>query len=56
MPIPGSTKIANAKSNIASNAVTITDEEALKLEELAGSIAGARGDESYTKNGIEGQK
>jgi aryl-alcohol dehydrogenase-like predicted oxidoreductase len=56
MPIPGTTKIANANTNISSTSVTIDDEEASKLEELAGSIVGERADEGYMNMGIEGQK
>lgn len=56
IPIPGTTKISNAMSNFKAAALDITTEDAKTLESLANMVAGARGDESYVKIGIEAQK
>mmetsp|Transcript_5987 Transcript_5987/g.14273 ORF Transcript_5987/g.14273 Transcript_5987/m.14273 type:complete len:337 (+) Transcript_5987:36-1046(+) len=56
LPIPGTTKIANAQSNIAAAKIKLSPEEVRKLEQVGAAVAGARGDESYTKFGIEGQQ
>jgi len=42
IPIPGTTKIANAASNFAAGAVFLTDDEAGLLEGLAGRVQGLR--------------
>jgi len=52
--IPGTTKIANAKTNIDSVGITITKEDATVLEELAQLVAGNRGNEQYEGMSIEG--
>jgi aryl-alcohol dehydrogenase-like predicted oxidoreductase len=55
VPIPGTTKVANAKDNIASLSTQLNDEEAGQLEALAAAVAGARGSELYQSMGIENQ-
>jgi len=52
--IPGTTKIANAKTNMDSIAVELTKEEAAVLEELGTKVAGDRGNEGYADMSIEG--
>lgn len=54
VPIPGTTKVANARDNIGGVGVELTDEEAAQLEELGGLVAGARGNEQYQQMSIEG--
>lgn len=55
IPIPGTTKIAHAKDNIASEKISLTAEEVSQLEEIGAAVEGDRGNDSYTKMGIEGQ-
>lgn len=56
VPIPGTTKLHRAESNIESARIDISDEADMqKLEELASMVAGARGTESYIKMGFEAQ-
>jgi aryl-alcohol dehydrogenase-like predicted oxidoreductase len=56
VPIPGTTRIDRALSNIASTRIDIEDEaDRKRLEELAGMVAGERGTESYLKMGFEAQ-
>ncbi|CAJ1387111.1 unnamed protein product [Effrenium voratum] len=52
--IPGTTKIANAKTNLASLGVALTPEDAAALEALASAVAGDRGNERYLTMSIEG--
>jgi len=52
--IPGTTKIANAKTNLDSLPIKLSKEEADQLEELAAMVAGERGNESYQGMSIEG--
>ena len=54
IPIPGTTKVERAVSNIGSTRVEITDEgDVATLEALAEQVAGARGTESYISMGFE---
>eukprot|EP00965_Chrysotila_dentata_P262878 6214695-Pleurochrysis_carterae.AAC.7 len=54
--IPGTTKIAHAKSNIAAvDCADLTKLEMAQLAQLGDLVAGLRGDEAYLKSGIEGQ-
>jgi len=55
VPIPGTTKFPHAKDNLDAVSIDISDEEAAELAKLAELVAGARGDEGYLKNGLEGQ-
>ena len=55
IPIPGSTKVANALSNAASVDIKIPPAEYAALTELGTHIAGARGDERYLSAALEGQ-
>jgi len=52
--IPGTTKIANAKTNIDSVGITLTKEDAAALEELAALVAGKRGNDWYEGVSLEG--
>jgi aryl-alcohol dehydrogenase-like predicted oxidoreductase len=57
IPIPGTTKVKNALSNMKATKVDISDPEDMKtLETLADLVAGERAGESYLKMGIESQK
>jgi aryl-alcohol dehydrogenase-like predicted oxidoreductase len=57
IPIPGTTKVKNALSNMKATKVDISDPEDMKtLETLADLVAGERAGESYLKRGIESQK
>jgi len=56
MPIPGTTKIANALSNIASLKISISDEESKLLESLAEQVVGDRYDEMSMKRTMDAQK
>lgn len=57
VPIPGSTKLHHAMSNLESVKIKITDPEDMKiLESLADEVAGARANESYLQLGIETRK
>lgn len=58
IPIPGTTKVKNALSNMKATTVNISDPEDMKtLESLAGLVAGERGNEQYMKLGtIENQE
>ncbi|KAL1496500.1 hypothetical protein AB1Y20_016454 [Prymnesium parvum] len=53
--IPGTTKAANALSNIASLDVSLSEEDMATLEALGALVAGARGNEEYLASGIEGK-
>lgn len=55
VPIPGTTKLHRAKSNMKSTKIEIGEEDMLKLEELANMVAGARGTERYIQMGFESQ-
>lgn len=55
IPIPGTTKIPNALSNIKATTLDVNKDDVKTLESLAGMVAGARGNESYVKIGIEAQ-
>lgn len=55
VPIPGTTKVGNFESNLASSTVRITDGDCQILEKLADRVAGARGNEGYVSMGIESQ-
>jgi aryl-alcohol dehydrogenase-like predicted oxidoreductase len=55
VPIPGTTQLAYARSNLAAaNAPQLSDAEMERLEALGATVAGARGDEKYLQNGVEG--
>ena len=57
VPIPGTTKIPNAVSNMEAVNVTITDENEMKtLEGLADLVAGGRYDDGHLQMTIEGQQ
>lgn len=55
VPIPGSTKLSHAISNLDSTKIEISDEDTATLEGLAAQVAGARGSEGYTGIAIEAQ-
>uniref|UniRef100_A0A6S8EMQ7 NADP-dependent oxidoreductase domain-containing protein n=1 Tax=Aureoumbra lagunensis TaxID=44058 RepID=A0A6S8EMQ7_9STRA len=55
LPIPGTTKMKHALSNIQATDISIDDSEMLPLEEIAANVAGERGTDSYTSAGIEAQ-
>jgi aryl-alcohol dehydrogenase-like predicted oxidoreductase len=55
VPIPGSTKLSHAISNLDSTKIEISDEDTATLEGLAAQVAGARGGEDYTGIAIEAQ-
>ena len=55
IPIPGSTKVANALSNASSMDIKIPPEEYAALTELGTHIAGARADEARLGAALEGQ-
>jgi len=55
VPIPGSTKLEHAISNLKACQMKISDDDCRALEALADQVAGARGDESYVAVGIEAQ-
>ena len=46
-PIPGTTKSAHAIENISACEVQLTDTEMTKLEQVAATVEGERGDERY---------
>jgi aryl-alcohol dehydrogenase-like predicted oxidoreductase len=52
VPIPGSRRTANLEQNARAAEVTLTDEEARRLEEIlpAGAAAGERADAAYVRN------
>lgn len=54
VPIPGTTKVVNAKTNIDSLHVKLSKEEASTLEELGSMVAGKRGSEGYENMSMEG--
>mmetsp|Transcript_60960 Transcript_60960/g.137490 ORF Transcript_60960/g.137490 Transcript_60960/m.137490 type:complete len:331 (-) Transcript_60960:78-1070(-) len=54
MPIPGTTKAQNAKTNMDSATIQITSEDAAALEELGAMVAGKRGTEWYEGVSLEG--
>merc|ERR1712080_66369 len=56
MPIPGTTKIANALSNIASTKISISDEESKLLESLAEQVTGDRYDAMAMKSTMDAHK
>mmetsp|Transcript_68793 Transcript_68793/g.109151 ORF Transcript_68793/g.109151 Transcript_68793/m.109151 type:complete len:328 (-) Transcript_68793:179-1162(-) len=53
LPIPGTTKVANARDNYGAVGVELTDEEAKQLEELGATVVGLRGNESYQNMSVE---
>jgi len=55
VPIPGSTKLQHAISNLESTKIEISEDDCRELEALAGQVAGARGTEDYISRGIEAQ-
>lgn len=55
IPIPGTTKIAHARDNIAAEGILLSLEEMAALEEIGATVEGDRGDESYKKMSLEGQ-
>ena len=55
VPIPGSTKLNHATSNLGSTKIEISNEDCRVLEAVADQVAGARGDERYVSIGIEAQ-
>lgn len=55
VPIPGSTKLQHATSNLESTRIQISDDDCRELEALADQVAGARATESYVSIGIEAQ-
>jgi len=57
IPIPGTTKVAHALSNIESTKIDISDESDMKiLDGLAINVVGERGDEGYIQMGFESQE
>jgi len=52
--IPGTTKIANAKTNMDGVNIELTKEDAAILEELGTKVAGERGNEGYANMSLEG--
>jgi aryl-alcohol dehydrogenase-like predicted oxidoreductase len=57
VPIPGTTKIENAMSNVKATEVNISSPEDMKTpESLAVMVSGECGPEGYMKMGIEAQK
>lgn len=56
IPIPGSTKIRNAASNLGAVDIKISYADCRVLEGLAGQVAGERGNEGYIARAIESQK
>uniref|UniRef100_A0A7S1X8X4 NADP-dependent oxidoreductase domain-containing protein n=1 Tax=Tetraselmis chuii TaxID=63592 RepID=A0A7S1X8X4_9CHLO len=55
IPIPGTTKLAHARDNIAAEKIRLTTEEMSRLEEIGATVEGDRGGEDYKKMGIEAQ-
>jgi aryl-alcohol dehydrogenase-like predicted oxidoreductase len=55
IPIPGTTKLAHARDNIAAEKIRLTAEEMSRLEEIGATVEGDRGGEDYKKMGIEAQ-
>jgi len=55
LPIPGTSNLHHAKSNIASMKVILSASDMRLLEELAANVAGARENDSYLKPRLEGQ-
>jgi len=53
MAIPGTTKIANAKTNIDGVSIALTKEDAAVLEELGAKVAGDRYSAALAQNSIE---
>lgn len=53
--IPGTTKIANAHSNIAALEIKLSEDDMASLEALGVLVAGARGNESYLEGSVEGK-
>eukprot|EP00966_Prymnesium_polylepis_P050019 1158149-Prymnesium_polylepis.1 len=56
VPIPGTTKEAHVKTNLAASSVALSDEEMTTLEALGTTVAGARANEAYQAMAIEGKK
>ena len=54
--IPGTTKTANAQSNIRSLQVELSVQEMRALESVAALVAGARGNPQYLQMAVEGQR
>jgi len=55
VPIPGSTKLQHATSNLEATKIAVSDNDCRELEKLADQVAGARATESYVSIGIEAQ-
>merc|ERR1712032_1142843 len=53
LPLPGTTKMANAQDNIGSLAIELVDEEVVQLEAFGALVSGQRADEDYQSMGIE---
>lgn len=56
VPIPGTTKLQNARDNIASLATALTGAEMIELEALGALVAGDRATEEYQRASLEGQQ
>jgi len=54
--IPGTTKVANASSNIGALEVQLSEQEMKDLTELGQLVAGERGNEQYKAMSLEGQQ
>ena len=52
--IPGTTKVANALSNIAAHGVRLSAEDAASLEMIGATVAGARANDAYLQAALEG--
>ena len=55
LPIPGTTKLANARDNIASVSIYVSPEEMATLEALGKYVGGTRGNQQYIAATIESQ-
>jgi len=56
LPIPGTTNVKHALSNIHSTQIDLNDDDMEVLEELALKVQGLRADEGYLNMSIEGQE
>jgi aryl-alcohol dehydrogenase-like predicted oxidoreductase len=56
IPIPGTTKVANAQSNFMASQVEVTEEEGALLEELANQVEGTRYPESMMGSTIDNRQ
>lgn len=55
LPIPGTTKLANARANVEAAKVVLEPEDMSALETVAARTAGPRGNEHYLKGAFESQ-